>query len=483
MTAITTGDDVILRISDSDPGEALREVVSDVDCTVAYVGSTGVPAVEPLVMVTREGRTAFHARCSPERMDEIASVLADGHSLADTADAVVEHDPERETLPTPELSGLDAGVRRVLGGCGWRRPTNPEDHAAAGGFSDIEPEAVLDVAEQLRGRGWGDWSHDDRVIDAWRSPLEADDAAVVVNAHAAADAFLLASVPFEVLEGATAAARAVDADRVVVYTADAAPPVREAITNYPDPHVPIDAIEGPSDYRAAEPTMALEAIEGNHRLEARLRPPGPEAVGLHGQPTLVHTARTFAHLAVALREGYSESRIVTVTGDVATPVTIELPETDSLETVRETVTIEGTFKAACIGGRFGGITSSLDVAPGPDALTDADLGTEGTVQILADDRCVVEFVGKRAQFAASENCGRCVPCREGTSQLTNHLREIYDGDYDSDGIDELVAVMNTSSICEFGVNAGRPAQTAMAAFGPEFEAHADGQCPAGCCFD
>lgn len=482
MTVITPGESAVLRISDSDPSGELREVVSDVDWVVD-VGSTGVPAVEPLVMVTRDGRTAFHARCSPERVDAIASELTDEHSLADTADAVVEHDPGTTTLPAPELSGLDAGVRRVLGGCGWRRPTNPEDHAAAGGFSDTEPEAVVDVAERLRGRGWGDWSHDERVIDAWHPSLETDGAAVVVNAHAAPDAFLLSSVPFEVLEGANAAARAVNADRVVVYTDDAAPTVHEAIANYPDPHAPIDVIEGPSDYRAAEPTMALEAIEGNHRLEARLRPPGPEEVGLHGQPTLVHTARTFAHLAVTLREGYSESRIVTVMGDVADPVTVELPETDSLETVRESVTIEGTFKAACVGGRFGGITASLDVAPDPDALAATGLGTEGTVQLLADDRCIVEFVGERAQFAASENCGRCVPCREGTTQLTNRLREIYDGDYDSDGIEELVAVMDTSSICEFGMNAGRPAQTAMAAFESEFEAHASGRCPAGCCFE
>lgn len=482
MTVITPGESAVLRISDSDPSEKLLDVVPDVDW-IADVGSTGVPAIEPLVMVTREGRTAFHARCSPERVDAIASELTDEHSLADTADAVVEHDPGTTTLPTPALSGLDAGVRRVLGGCGWRRPTNPEDHAAAGGFSDIEPEAVVEVAERLRGRGWGDWSHDERVIDAWRSPLESDGAAVVVNAHAASDAFLLASVPFEVLEGANAAARAVDADRVVVHTADAAPTVREAVANYPDPHASIDVIEGPSEYRAAEPTMALEAIEGNHRLEARLRPPGPDEVGLHGQPTLVHTPRTFAHLAVALRSELSASRVVTVTGDVADPVTVELPETDSLETVRETVTIDGSFKAACVGGRFGGITASLDVAPDPDALGEAGLGTDGTVQLLADDRCVVEFVGKRAQFAAAENCGRCVPCREGTTQLTNRLREIYDGDYDRDGIEELVTVMDTSSICEFGVNAGRPARTAMAAFGSEFEAHTEGRCPASCCFE
>jgi hypothetical protein len=48
---------------------------------------------------------------------------------------------------------------------------------------------------------------------------------------------------------------------------------------------------------------------------------------------------------------------------------------------------------------------------------------------------------------------------------------------------ELVRVMETSSICAFGVEAGRPARTALDAFESEFEAHADGRCPAGACAD
>ena len=118
---------------------------------------------------------------------------------------------------------------------------------------------------------------------------------------------------------------------------------------------------------------------------------------------------------------------------------------------------------------------------GPDALTAANLGTEGTVRVLADDRCVLEFVGKRTQYAAEENCGRCVPCREGTTQLTELLRNIYDGAYAPGDIQELVSVMDRSSICAFGVEAGRPARTAIAEFESELQAHADGHCPADSC--
>jgi len=530
MTALTKGDGTVLRIAGRDPAPALAEAAAEADATVAEVGSTGAPAVEPLVAVTGEGRTAYYAAPGPETMAAVVAAVDDGRVGTGDADAVVEHDPETASLPAPELGGLDVGERRVLGGAGWRRPADadalvehdpetaslpaPElggldvgerrvlggagwrrpadadDHRAAGGFADAGADAAWAVAADLRGRGWGDWQHDAPLAEAWETAGETDgETAVVVNGHGvAADALALSSTPLEVLEGADAAARAVGADRIVVFASaaddDALDAVREAAANYPEPAAPVDVVAGPDEYRAGEPTMALEAVEGSDRLEARLRPPGPEAVGLHGGPTLVHTPRTLAHLAVALRDGApAGSRLVTVTGDVAAPATVELPESDALETALEAVEVDGDLKAACVGGQFGGVTASLDVAAAPEALADAGLGTGGTVEVLADDRCVVEFVGSRASFAAEENCGRCVPCREGTTQLANLLRDVYDGDYDPEGVAELARVMETSSICEFGVAAGRPARTAVDAFDGEFEAHADGRCPAGACFD
>jgi len=129
------------------------------------------------------------------------------------------------------------------------------------------------------------------------------------------------------------------------------------------------------------------------------------------------------------------------------------------------------------------VTGDPDVGVDPETLTAADLGTEGTVEVLAEERCLVEFVGRQARFASEENCGRCVPCREGTTQLADQLRDVYDGEYDPAGLAELARVMRTSSICQFGVDAGRPIRTALVEFDAEFAAHADGRCPAGSCRD
>jgi NADH-quinone oxidoreductase subunit F len=486
MTSITSGDGTVIRIAGTAPGDVFSRLVADGDDVVA-VGSTGIVGAEPLVLVTRDGETTFYTRCSPERADEIVS-NADSGGVVGDPDAVVEHDPQTDRLPIPQLPGLETDERHVLGGCGWRRPTNPDDHEAAGGFADPDPASVLRAAGNLRGRGWGDLCHDEFLAETWETVRDADDAVVVVNGHGtAADSLLLESAPFEVLDGARAAATAVGADSCFVYASaddpDAVQAVQEAIEQYPDGGVAFDVVTSPAEYRAGEPTMALEAIEGNHRLEARLRPPGPERVGLHGRPTVLHTPRTLAHLAASLRDEAADTRLVTVTGDVDATATVELPETATLDDAMGAVDVAGEFKAACVGGQFGGMTDDGDVTIDPESLLSADLGTEGTVEVLTEDRCVVEFVGQRTQFGADENCGRCVPCREGTTQLASLLRDVYDGTYAPDDIEELVGVMTTSSICAFGVQAGRPARTAITAFESEFEAHADGRCPAGQCLE
>jgi len=488
MSLIDT-DGITVRIASHETQTAVGDILQDGDRSVRAVGSTGLPAVEPLVMVTGGEETAFFPACSVDRAETIASGLEEGfEAAAGGAGAVVDHDPEVPHLPAVDLPGLSVGQRTVLAPCGWLRPTDPDDYEAAVGFDESEPETVRETGGEVLGRGWGDWCQDSAVADTWATAREAEgDPAVVVNAHGTrADALLATSAPFLVLDGAAAVARATDAEQIVVYLSEedgrAVDQVEAAASAYPSAPAPMSVVTGPGVYRAAEPTMAIEAIEGNHRLEARLRPPGPDEAGIHGRPTVVHTARTVTQVAAALDAGGPVgSRLVTVSGDVASPATVELPETCTLSEATDAVEPADGVKAACVGGRFGGLTASLEVTVDPESLVGAGLGTEGVVEVLGEDRCVVKFVGERAQFAADTNCGRCVPCREGTEQLAELLRDLYDGRFDRDGIGELIGVMERSSICTFGVDAGRPTRTALTEFEPEFHAHADGRCPAGSC--
>ncbi|MFC6836852.1 NADH-ubiquinone oxidoreductase-F iron-sulfur binding region domain-containing protein [Halomarina ordinaria] len=498
-TPATVGRSPLLRVSDAEGAvaAAARAVAAE---SVVTVGSTGIRGVDPLVSATVDGRTAYHQNCTLERARDLATTVVDGDLPTEGALAVVEHDADTETLPAPETGPLAVGRRHLLGPCGWVAPASLDDLPPT--FDEGAPERALDrvSAVGLLGRGRGDGRADEPVAPAWRTASEADgDPVVVVNANEAdrrngTDRLLLESTPLAVLDGALATARAVGAGDVVVYCNEEDALVHERVEAAAsalaaEKGVTVEVVVGPDRFIAGEMTMALEAMEGADRIEARVRPPGPETHGLYGRPTVIHTPRTFAHVRRALLadEAYDAddadpgTRLFTVAGDVEAPATVELPTGSSLAAARDAVSMTGRYKMACVGGQFGGLTRSLDCPPSAPALAAADLGTEGVVELLDDTTCAVATVGTRARFAEEENCGRCVPCREGSKQLTNLLRDVYGGDYQDDMLRELARVMRATSTCAFGQTAARPVTTAMEQFETEFRAHADGRCPSGAC--
>ncbi|MDS0279570.1 NADH dehydrogenase FAD-containing subunit [Halomicroarcula sp. S1AR25-4] len=482
----------------TDAGEAVVTAAQNSADSVPVVrtGPTGTTAYDPLVMLTSAGQTALFGGPSPSLVRDLVATLEDGDLPTDGATAVVGHDPETPTLPIPDAGPLSVGRRTVLGPCGWADPLEPDD------WSFVSPDRTAEAATAfgILGRGRGDAAADDPVIDVWETAREADgDPVVVVNANDAsdlprADETLLTAAPFAVLDGLAAVAEYVGTEDAVVYLNEADSPLHRHLQRAVDaaaealPVVP-QLVAGPDEYRAGEPTAALEALEGADRIEPRLQPPTPAERGLYGRPTVIHTPRTVAQIRQAIQAPATMdtdvadpgTRLVTVTGDVANPATVELGSGGSLATVREVVEMDGAFKMACVGGVLGGITRDLDVAPTAQSLRAAGLGTDGVVELLADDRCALATVGERARFAATENSGRCVPGREGTKQLAELLREVYDGSFDTEKIRELGRVMRRSSNCQVGAHAPRPVTTAIEEFEPEIRAHADGHCPAGTC--
>lgn len=460
---------------------------------VVRTGPTGIREQDPLVMATRAGRTAFFGDPEPSVVRDLVATLEDGSVPVDGADAVVEHDQEIATLPVPDTGPLSVGRRLVLGPCGWVDPLDPSDWS----FVATERDASTVTDAGLLGRGRGDAATDAPVADVWETVRTADgDPVVVVNANDAdetsqADETLLAGAPLSVIDGMAAVAEYVGADDAVLYLNETDTGLhqhlREAIDAAADvvPVVP-QLVAGPDEYRAGSPTAALEALEGADRIEPRIQPPTPAEHGLYGRPTVIHTPRTFAHVRHAMHDSTAPdgtSRLFTVTGDVTHSATIELTSNDSLAATRDAVEMVGSFKMACVGGVLGGITRSLDVTPTARSLQAADLGTDGIVELLNDERCSVATAGERAKFASRANSGRCVPGREGTQQLTELLRDVYQGSFETDKIRELGRVMTRTSNCQIGAHAPRPVTTAIDEFEPEFRAHTDGRCPSGTCME
>lgn len=484
------------------PGTGATEAAEQV--RILETGPTGIEALDPLVVATLDGETAYHPDASPERVRKIVAELEGGHLPTGEALAIVAHDPETAGLPIPNGGALTVGDRRVLARCGWAEPADAGWYADRGALLGASETAdALETAAEigLLGRGRGDGATDEPVATTWDAVGRGTgDPVVVLNANESdpnvrADRLLLASVPVEVLDGALAVARFVGATDVIAYLNErddlAIERVRnaaESLSEHLDgPSVQI--VTGPDEYMAGEMTAALESMEGTDRLEARLRPPGPEEHGLYGRPTVIHTPRTVAQVReAALRPEWFEqsaadpgTRLVTVAGDVESRATVELATEAELGTALDAGALDGRLKMAYVGGQFGGMTRSLDVRAAAPVLSAAGLGTDGVVEVFAEGRCPVAVAGSRAKFASEANCGRCVPCREGSQQLTELLRRIYDGSFDRAAVDELARVMESTSICEFGQAAPRPVVTAMAAFQDEFRAHADGRCPSGAC--
>ncbi|WP_394328378.1 NADH-ubiquinone oxidoreductase-F iron-sulfur binding region domain-containing protein [Natrinema salaciae] len=462
---------------------------------VVRTGPTGIAAYEPLVLATVDGRTAFHPDPGPETVDAVVDALETGEVLADAAAAVVEHDPGTGSLPVPETGPLSVGRRDVLGPCGWVDPLAPDDYDLV----SLERDAAAVGDAGLLGRGRGDAAADEAVDETWTAIRETDgDPVVVVNANDTddrqrVDRTLLEGAPIAVLDGIAAIAEHVGAVDAVLSVNETETGLHRHLESAVDaaadvlPVVP-QLVAGPDEYRAGEPTAALEALEGNDRIEPRIQPPSPAVHGLYGRPTAVHSVRTVLQARRALQDDAPSgtdrdpgTRLFTVTGDVAAPATVELASDDSLAAVREAVALDGALKMACVGDIFGGITETLEVSATAETLAAAGLGTEGVVELLNEDRCAVATAGERARFAATENSGRCVPGREGTKQLTELLRDVYRGSFELAKIRELGRTMERTSNCRIGAHAPRPVITAIDEFEPTFRAHADGRCPSGTC--
>ena len=487
----------VVRVATSDGEDVVVAArAASESVPVIRTGPTGIAESDPLVMATLDGRTAFFADASGAEAEDVVAEMVDGELPTDGADAVVEHEPGTETLPVPDAGPLSVGRRAVLGPCGWVDPLEPTERP----FLSAERSAEAAADAGLLGRGRGDAAADEPAAEAWTTARAADgDPVVVANANEAydeqqADRTLLRSAPMDVVDGMAAVAEYVGAEDAVLYLnesdVDLVRHLREAVDAASNPlDVVVQLVAGPDEHRAGGPTAALEAMEGADRIEPRLQPPSPARHGLYGRPTVVHTPRTYAQVRHAMAEpdafdaGAADpgTRVVTVTGDVAAPATVELPSSSSLAAVREAVDLEGTFKMACVGDVLGGYTRDLDVGATAGSLRAAGLGTEGVVELLDDSRCALADAGDRATFAASENSGRCVPGREGTKQLAELLRDVYDGDLEDDKIRELGRVMRRSSNCRTGAHAPRPVTTVIESFEPEVRAHADGRCPAGTC--
>ncbi|MCG8412335.1 MAG: SLBB domain-containing protein [Bacteroidales bacterium] len=246
---------------------------------------------------------------------------------------------------------------------------------------------------------------------------------------------------------------------------------------------------GAGSYLCGEELTLLESLEGK-RGYPRIKPPFPAEKGLFGMPTLINNVETFAHIPYIIEHGVEHYRsigtentpgtkIFTISGDVKKA---GYYETSLGVTLRELIydlaggiKQDKKFKAAILGGAAGTFVDHtvLDTPMGYDLLKErgAVLGS-GAIMVLADDRSIFEMTYSILDFFKHESCGKCVPCRVGTTQLLLLMNQAKHTKSDRiELLNKLLAeaeYMDQTSLCPLGQSPILPLKSIKQYFESQF---------------
>jgi len=427
---------VIVRVSDDAlalacGADAVADVFSAAGCNVQRVSSWGMHWLEPLVEIDGIG----WGPVTPGRVSEIVAGKADDICIG----------------PIAAHSFIAGQQRLTFARAGRTRPLDLGDYAATGGWAGLErarkmaPEAVIDevVSSGLRGRGGAGFPAGIK----WRTVASAPGSRkyVVCNADEGdsgtfADRMLMEGDPFQLIEGMAIAAYAVGADRGYIYVRSEYPhaidKLNRALGLVESRLLPlrIEVRAGAGAYVCGEETSLLNSIEGR-RGEVRAKPPLPAIEGLFGCPTVVNNVLTLAAIPHILTEGgaslYDSLGIDRSKGTM--PIQLAgnichggLYETAFGITLHELVhdigggTASGRpVKAVQVGGPLGAYIhpDRFDLPFDYEAYAAADgLIGHGGIVVFDDSADMGRLARFAMEFCAAESCGKCTPCRIGSTR-------------------------------------------------------------------
>lgn len=494
---------------------------------VSFGGQLGRRDILPCVVVYPEG-TLY----GPMRVEEVPYLVSEhlykgriAESLLAPADVL-----SGQLARLPRREGVLYGQQRiVLRRAGLIDPNSIEDYIANDGYfalakavTEMTPADVLQAVKDsgLQGRGGAGFPAGMK----WQFVVNQPEKKryIVCNADESEpgtfkDRLILEGDPHAVLEGMALAGYAVGADEGWIYIRGeytlAKERLERAIAQAEELGVLGDNIfesgfsfhihvhAGAGAYVCGEETALLESLEGKRGIP-RIRPPYPPVRGYHGKPTVVNNVETLANVPAIVRNGAAwyrsfgtakspGTKVYTMLGDVNITGLIEVPMGITL---REVIEVYGggmkdgkAFKCAQTGGAAGSIIppALLDVPMDYATLQQhgASLGS-GALMICGEDKCIVDLCYVLMRFFVTESCGKCVPCRLGTTRMLEILDRLRHGQGSMEDVAELERMapeIIATSFCGLGQGAPVSIVTALRHFRSEFEAHAAGTCPAGVC--
>ncbi len=305
------------------------------------------------------------------------------------------------------------------------------------------------------------------------------------------DRYYLELDPHRFFEGMLIAAFVVGLDAIYVYLRDEYAGVREMLTKelellQKESELPLPLIElrrAAGAYICGEESAMIESIEGKRGMP-RLRPPFIAEVGLFGRPTLEHNMETLYWVRDIVekggewfsskgRNGRKGPRSFSVSGRVNKPgvhlapagITVKELIDEFCGGMQEGHTFYGYFP----GGASGGIlpASMGDIPLDFDTLNEYGcfIGSAAIIILSDQDRARTSALNAM-RFFSHESCGKCTPCRVGTSKAVMLMEK---EKWDVPLMNELSKVMADASICGLGQAAPNPLQCVIKYFPSEIE--------------
>ncbi len=515
---------------------ATEEALADrgLPVPVVGVGCIGYCQEEPLLDVEIDGERWSYNRVTPEAVTRIINHhVWSGDPVPELLLGKVS---EEGATPFPDLPFYAKQVRIATRNCGFIDPTSLADYESRGGYQAlrkvlgllpdqpaIAPDAVIATvkASGLRGRGGAGFLTGLKWELTRATP--ADKRYIICNADegdpgAFMDRSILEGDPHAVIEGMIIGAYAQGASEGYIYCRAEYPlaleRLRIAMKDAEKAGYLGDSVlgadfgfhlhlkEGAGAFVCGEETALMASIEGQRGMP-RPKPPFPSVSGLWGRPTTINNVETWANIAQIITNGpewYAAmgkdrskgTKVFALTGRINRTGLIEVPMG---ATIRQIVYEMGggipddkEFKAVQIGGPSGGCipASHLDLTIEYESLTQAGamMGSGGLV-VIDETTCMVDFARYFMNFCAAESCGKCTPCREGTTRMLEILDRITKGlatMEDLDRLESLARDVKVSSLCQLGGSAPNPVLSGLRFFREEFEEHIlHKRCPAGAC--
>lgn len=322
------------------------------------------------------------------------------------------------------------------------------------------------------------------------------------------DKQLLEQCPFELVEGMTIAAHAVQGDAGYVYIRaeymDAAKALRAAIDeayaagllgqNILGSGLNFDLFIhcGAGSYECGEETALMSSLMGERGMPRLKFPhaPFPVISGVWEKPTLIHNVESYCTVPYIIDRGAEwwsslgastknsrGTKIFSVSGHVNNPGNFEIEfGTPLKELLNLAGGMKGKLKACIPGGSSVPCirAEAVDVAIiGYEEMSEVkSMVGSGGCMFLNDTTCMVTWAWRTALFYANESCGKCTPCREGTRWMVQILERILAGGGrpgDKELLMQVASQIDGRSFCPLGDAAAWPVMAAIRVFPEEFD--------------